>query len=346
MNQSDDRRKAGVFLLVSLALLLTITGILAGVRFLKREKVYVAEFRESVAGLEVSSAVKYNGVPVGSVSAIHFHPTDISRIQVEFKVRPEIPMKLSTRAELAPQGITGIFYLELHGGKSEDADLEENDVIPSDPSLSTKINAIAGNLSDLLERLNDFVKKNEANLTYAIEDFRASAGSIRSTLEKVDRAVDKGEKTMDEALRTVEDLRAEVKSTGASVRHAVAEAESFLKDKDLREIPGKANHALDLVNDRLASADFRALIEKAGAAVDEFRKIEENLDRASQTLASAAEDGRRDVSAALANIRVASEHVKEATRLLKDDPSRLLHSAPAAEKSIPDPLHPLPEDRR
>ena len=92
MNTGDDRRKAGAFLLVALGLLLLLTVILAGVRFFSRDRTYVAEFRESVAGLEPSSPVKYNGVPVGSVTAIRFDPMDLTIILVDFKVRPEVPM--------------------------------------------------------------------------------------------------------------------------------------------------------------------------------------------------------------------------------------------------------------
>jgi phospholipid/cholesterol/gamma-HCH transport system substrate-binding protein len=346
VNPAEDRRKAGIFLLVALSLLVVLVGVLAGVRSFTREAFHVAEFYESVAGLDVSSPVKFNGVPVGTVTAIRFHPTDISRIQVVFKVRPDVPIKIGTRAQLKPQGITGISYLELYGGKLDEPDLEEEVVIPSDPSFSTKIGSIAANLSELLERLNDFVKKNEENLSYAIADFRASAGSIRTTLEHVDRVVASGEKAVEEAHGAIADLRGEVKSTGESLRRAVGEAEAFLKDEDLRSIPGKAARTLDTANERLASADFRGLIDRASKAVDEFRRIEENLDRATNAIALAAEDGKRDVSAALANIRAASEHVKEATRLLREDPSRILKGFPEADKPFPDPLPALPEDRR
>lgn len=353
MNPAEDRRKAGVFVLASAGLLLVLVGILAGVRFLSRDKAYTAEFMESVGGLEPSSAVKLNGVPVGTVTSIRFDPDDLRKILVDFKVRPEVPMKTNTRAVLTPQGITGIFYLELHGGTLDAPELDPRERIPSDPSFSTKVSGIARDLSELVARLNDFVGKNEENLTYAITDFRASAGSIRQTLERVDRLIEKaggvvdgGTAAVEEARKAVEDVRGEVKATGESVRRAVAALEEALRDPELRALPGKATRTLDLVNDKLASADFRGLIDRANGAVDEFRKIEENLDRASAALARTAEEGEQDVGAALADIRAAAVHVKEATRMLKEDPGRLLRARPAADKAIPDPMAPLPEERR
>jgi phospholipid/cholesterol/gamma-HCH transport system substrate-binding protein len=353
VNPAEDRRKAGVFLLVTAGLLAGVLGVLWGVRFLSRQRTYTAEFRESVSGLEPSSTVKYNGVPVGTVRTIRFDPEDLRRILVDFEVSPDVPIKENTRAQLKPQGITGIFYLELYGGTTDAKDWDEDVPIPSDPSLTAKIGGIAADLSELVARLNDFVRKNEENITYAIGDFRASAGSIRSSLEKIDRQVEKiggvvesAGATVAEAKEVLAAARQEVHATGEAVRRAVGEVEALAKDPELREVPAKLNRTLDLASERLAAADFRGLVERVTAAVEEFRRVEENLDRAARALAETAEQGRGDVAAALANIRDASGHAKEAARRLKDDPSTLLRPRTAAERPFPDPLPAIPEDRR
>ncbi len=360
MNENDDRRKAGAFVLAALGLLLLLVVILAGVRFLSRDRTYFAEFFESVSGLEPSSPVKYKGVPVGSVTEIRFDPEDLRRILVKFKVRPDVPMKQGTRALLQPMGITGISYLELYADRVGAEDLDPSTAIPSDPGFASKVAGIAKDLGELVSRLNSFVAKNEENLTYAITDFRASAGSIRSTLEKVDgmvaraggifdegsAAVTEGRKAVEDVRRAIGDVGAEVKATGESVRRAVAALEETLRDPELRGLAGKASRTLDQVNEKVASADVKGLVDRVNLAVDEFRRIEANLDRAAAALALTAEDGRRDVGAALADIRAAAGHVREATRLLKEDPGRILRSRPEAEKPVPDPMPPLPEDHQ
>ena len=353
MNHDEDRRKAGVFLGVALGALAGVIVVMGGVRWLSRDRTFTAEFRESVSGLEPSSPVKYNGVPVGNVTTIRFDENDLSRILVDFKVRPEVPMKNDMRAQLKPQGITGNFFLELRGGSTGAPDLDEDIPIPSDPSLTARIGGIATDLAELVARLNDFAKNNEDNITHALTDFRASAGSVRSTFEKIDAQVAKLGTVLDAAGATVTDAREilvaareEVKSTGEAVRRAVGEIEALAKDPQLRAVPGKVNETLDLARDRLASADFTGLIARVNSAVDDFRKVEQSLDRAARALADTAEQGREDVSAALADIRDAAGHAKEAARRLKEDPSRLLGSRPAADRPFPDPLPALPEDRR
>ena len=353
MNPSDDRRKAGVFLLLAAGILVVVLGILAGARFLARNKTYRAEFLESVSGLDVSSPVKYNGVPVGAVTAIGFHPTDLTRILVDFEVRPEVPIKVNTRAQLKPQGITGIFYLELFGGTTDAPELDPDTPIPTDASLTAKIGGIAEDLSELVARLNRFVERNEVNMEKTLEDVAASAGSVRGALAKVEALAEKGGNFMDavsaavaEARALLADARAEVRATGEAARKAMAEVEAFATDPALREAPGKANRVLDLLAERLGAVDLRATVARVDAALEEFRRIEEGLARASDALRQAAETGRNDLAAVLSNVRAASEYVKAATREVREDPARLLRPRPSVDKRIPDPLPPLPEERR
>lgn len=353
MNTADDRRKAGIFLLVSLGLLLAVVGILAGVRFLSRDRKCTAEFYESVAGLEPSSPVKYNGVPVGAVTHIRIDTANLKKTLVEFKVRPDVPIKIDTRAKLQPQGITGISYVELVGGSVDAPDLEEDDVIPSSESFSSKIGNIAKDLSELVARLNQFVAANEQHLTTAIANIGSSAEAVKSALTRVDRvmekieaAVDRGAATVDDARKAIEEVRTEVRTTGEAVRRTIGEVEAAVKDPEFRGLAAKAGKTLDLASERLAAADFAGLIDRVTAAVEEFRRIEVNLDRASAALAQTAEDGRADVAAVLADVRVAAEHVKAATRMLKDDPGRLLKGPPSGAKPFPDPMPPLPEDHK
>ncbi len=353
MNPAEDRRRAAVFVLVALAILLAFLGTVAGVRVLSREKRYTVEFTESVAGLEVSSAVKYNGVQVGSVESIAFNPEDIGKIRVGIKVRPDVPVKVDTRAALKPQGITGMFFLELYGGTSRSDVMPEGDLIPTDPSFGSSITGIAKNLGELVERLNLFFARNEQALSQAILDIQASAGLVRKTLERVDAMAVSGGKALEEARSAVADVRAEVRATAAAVRTAVGELEAFLKDPALRGLPAKAGEVLDgarsavaRANEVLEGVDVRGVVRKAEEAVAEFRRIEESLQRAADAIASTAENGREDLSAALANIRRASEHAKEIARMLRDDPNRILSGRPATDKAIPEPAPPLPEDKR
>ncbi len=338
MNPSEDRRRAGVFLLAALSLLAVVVATLAGVRLMSRERVYYVEFMESVSGLEPSSPVKYNGVPAGTVASIQFKPWDVARILVEIRIKGEVPIKADTRAQLKPQGITGIFYLELYGGTQDAAEMPEGETIPSDPSLTSAITGIAKNLGELVEQLNRFFAVNSGPLTEAVTDLRAAMASARGALERLETLVASGEAAMADVRTAVAGIRSELETTGKSVREAVGALEEFLEDPALRQLPKQAGEVLAAAKASVEGADLPGLAEEARAAVAEFRDVEASLARAADSLAAIASDAGADVGAALRNIRVASDHVREATRRLRDDPGRLLRSPQPADKPVPDPL--------
>jgi phospholipid/cholesterol/gamma-HCH transport system substrate-binding protein len=340
MNPVEDRRRAGFFMLTATTLLALVIAAMAGVRLMADDQLYYVEFTESVSGLEPSSPVKYNGVPAGMVTAIRLKPGDVSRIQVEIRVDPDVPVKTDTRASLKPQGITGIFFLELYGG-SEAADrMPEGDIIPTDASLAAAISGIATNLAQLVERLNHFFAANEEDLTAAIGDFRAAAASIRGTLERLEGVVDSGKVALDEVRTAVEDIRKEVAATGASVRDAVARAQRLLDDPALAGLSAEAHEILVAARGKIDDLDLKALVEDARGVLADFGTMQESLDRAVAALADVAEGSRADIAIALRNIRTATEHVKVATRNLKDDPGSLLRGSSEVDRSFPDPVSP------
>ena len=88
---------------------------LASVEFEEAPTRYVVYFEGSVTGLSIASAVRYRGVPVGSVTDIRIDPENIERIRVTVEISAETPVKTDTEAMLHLQGITGIAFIHLSG---------------------------------------------------------------------------------------------------------------------------------------------------------------------------------------------------------------------------------------
>ena len=60
---------------------------------------------ESVTGLEVSSIVRYQGVPVGRVSSIGFAKDEFPQIDVVVELDPTAPLRTDTTASLKPHDV-------------------------------------------------------------------------------------------------------------------------------------------------------------------------------------------------------------------------------------------------
>ncbi len=73
---------------------------------------YVCYFAESVQGVEVGSAVKYQGIDVGKVAAINVAP-DPQLIEVVLTINADRALGQSVMAGIAIKGITGLAYIEL-----------------------------------------------------------------------------------------------------------------------------------------------------------------------------------------------------------------------------------------
>src|SRR5690606_29524638 len=126
-------------------IILTIAAIITGFWLsvgLKSEsyKLYEVFMDESVSGLSKSAPVKYNGVEVGMVKDISLDPQRPDVVRLILQVKSDTPITENTRAVLDTQGLTGIAYLGLNGGKPGAPPLvrkrgQEYPVIESAPSL-------------------------------------------------------------------------------------------------------------------------------------------------------------------------------------------------------------------
>jgi phospholipid/cholesterol/gamma-HCH transport system substrate-binding protein len=78
--------------------------------------IYRIHFLESVSGMSLGDPVKYHGVDVGTVDAMSLDPADPRRVRVDVRLRKDTPVKADTKASLQLKGLTGVVFVELHGG--------------------------------------------------------------------------------------------------------------------------------------------------------------------------------------------------------------------------------------
>lgn len=103
----------GLFVTISgLALLGTVIWLGAN-KFFEENTFFVTYFEGSVEGLETGSPVKYQGVPVGSISNIEVAP-DGKLVQVTMQIDSKINITDSLRVKTEFAGIAGGKFLQLH----------------------------------------------------------------------------------------------------------------------------------------------------------------------------------------------------------------------------------------
>jgi len=191
----------GAFVLVMGGLLIAVLLWLAsGGAFSKSYDLYRAVIDESVSGLNLNAAVKYNGVDVGRVSEIRLDRENPERVLLVFAIEEGTPIKVDTVAVLKTQGLTGIAYVELSGGSAGAAPLvakpgEDHPVIQTKPSLSARLENV---LTTVLAKLDSTSNNVNAILS---EENRKAFSSALADIAAVSRTVAARRETIDTGIR-------------------------------------------------------------------------------------------------------------------------------------------------
>lgn len=149
----------GFFVTFSLMVMIIIAFWLSVGLSNKTYNNYVVYINESVSGLSLKAPVKFNGVDVGYVTEIKIRASNPQQVYLLLSIEEGTPISQSTVAQLSSQGLTGIAYLELDGGKADSLALtakpgEEYPVIQSRPSLFTRLDTTIEHMSQSFDKFS------------------------------------------------------------------------------------------------------------------------------------------------------------------------------------------------
>jgi phospholipid/cholesterol/gamma-HCH transport system substrate-binding protein len=261
---------------------------------------YYSYMRESVSGLSIDAAVRYNGVDIGRVRELVINPENPEEVRLTLAILRGTPVKVDTLAVLVTQGLTGLTTVDLTGG-TRDAPLlvaqpgQQYPVIKSRPSLFYRLEAsVSRFLSDdslalLLANLDGLTR--DARVVVD-EDNRRALRKILSDLAKV---------TSTMAARSAEIDRTLVAATQAM--ESIAQVGSKV-DQQLLPMIGETKssfHSFNKMTEDVARAALllegalegsRANIEQftgqtladSGALVFELRELTATLQRVAKEL--------------------------------------------------------------
>lgn len=258
----------GAFLLGALAITIAGTAVLASGSWFEQHPMFISLFPESVNGLEVGAPVKFQGVPVGRITAINIRidqRDDSFKVPVEYEVdlgrlttpagtyvnladtvvlRQQIAKGL--RAQLQMESfVTGVLYLELaYRRDSTPPRLEDRPTrypeVPSTPSLQAAIGGGAGSILEkvigILERVNGLL--NDLNMreinsavaqsTKAVQEL-LTAPELRQTLREMPATTEQLRRTMAETERLAARVTSAVDPLQQNVTGVSTEATATLK---------------------------------------------------------------------------------------------------------------------
>ena len=187
--QANDFR-LGVFFVIAAATFLVILGWLGGWFADEESNRYVCYFPWSVQGLEKGSAVRYNGVPVGSIESIDIAP-DGRLVEVVVAIGTDFPVRDDLAAHLQFVGITGIKVINLQSRDEDRVTIPEMDFEPEYPVIPVSEGSME-TLESALERASEIMSE---------VDFRGLSDQTSQLLENLNKLLESA--TVEDVARSI-----------------------------------------------------------------------------------------------------------------------------------------------
>jgi phospholipid/cholesterol/gamma-HCH transport system substrate-binding protein len=315
MNSRGEQVWVGLFVLVAAALLVGTVLSVAGT--FSRGNIPHRSYFKFAGGLEAGAAVRYGGMKAGSVQRVKVDPDDSTRIEVDFNVGHEIPLKTDSVAKIASLGPLGDNYVELTTGTRQAPLAPPGSVIRSSESMSFS------DLGDMVGDLKPMVQQVLQKLNQRLDELQVTVARTNDLLSDENRA------NVRAALGNVNSMLAEdrpkITATLDNVQTASARLTPLLDD--LKKTMAQANDALGHIDAvvlenredlRKSVVELRQTLLTASSVVDQLnRTLDYNADNIDQTLE---------------NIRVTTQHLKDLTESLKRRPYTLIRAVNPKER--------------
>lgn len=287
MERDAHYAAVGIVTVALLVALAVFTIWLARLQFNEDYDVYDIIFYGPVRGLSEGGEVYFNGIRVGEVTKLNLNPERANQVVARVRVNGTTPVRVTSRAQLEPQGITGLNYIQITAGSTETPLLKTqhaDNVVPVIQSQASPLAELLTGSGTVLQQTVDAL--NRINRVLSDDNIRSFSSSIRN----------------------VEEMTAELNAR----KGMLLELEQTLKNANaaVAEYQGLAADTRQIIN-----TDGRAAIANIAKASEEARTAIASINRSASSLEEPlGEFGTTTVP----QINDAVRQLNQATRALED----------------------------
>jgi len=129
MRGNSEKALVGVFVLVAAALLFGVAMALTG--GIGASRVPHSTYFGFSGGLESGAPVRYAGLNIGKVTRVRVDSSDTTRIEIDFAVDADAPIKTDSVARVSSMGLLSDNFLEISAGTQSAARAAPGSVVKS-----------------------------------------------------------------------------------------------------------------------------------------------------------------------------------------------------------------------
>ncbi|RYG15017.1 MAG: MCE family protein [Caulobacteraceae bacterium] len=293
MERDAHYAAVGIATVALLAALAVFTIWLARLQFNNDYDVYDIVFYGPVRGLSEGGEVHFNGIRVGEVTDLNLDPNKGDQVIARIRVDATTPVRVTSRAQLEPQGITGLNYIQITAGSPQSAILKTQypdnvvPVIQSQPSPIAELLSGSGTVLaqtvDALNRINrvlsdDNVRSFSTSLKN-IESLTTELEARKGMLEQLEQALTRANSAVGEYEQLAISARRVVEGDGAQ---AIAKVNQAAEEARL---------AVASIN-RSATSLEQPLVDFATTGLPQLQQSIQQLDEATRSLQALIDDVR------------------------------------------------------
>jgi len=321
----SERIRLGIFLMISIALVLCIVGFFVGQQLLAKHTPYYTRFTESVNGLNPGAKVRWNGVEVGKVTKLEVDQQNLNAVIVHFEVQPGTPIKSSVQANMVGAfSLTGLKTIELTGGQQNDPNLPGGAFVQAGTSqlkqLTGQAETIVFKTESLMNNLLSITSdENLANLAGMLRHFNHLSGQLDS-LVTINRAVlDSLPRNSRQSLKQLDLATNAAKLLLDSIQYAV----NAINPRGLGK---SAQLTLDAFQKSANDLDHKIQDAEISKTLGSFQKAAGQVESTTKHTDQILNRSQEDIAASLKNMKEASENLADFAREIRANPSLLMRS--------------------
>ncbi|HWE44908.1 MAG TPA: MlaD family protein [Caulobacteraceae bacterium] len=275
--------------------------------------IYRVEFVGAVRGLSKGGEVHFNGIKVGEVTDLRLEKGNANIVIATIRVTSDVPVKTDTYAQLEPQGITGVSYIQLSAGAPK-TPLLKSQPLPRDGGPPI-IHSVQSPLSELLEGSGALLTKandalNRVNRVLSDDNIKQITATMKDVREVADN------------LNAHKDI---IEHADEAIKNANVAMQNFtqLAQSGRSLVDGDGKQAVDNISKAAADIDAAAkqvngLIAKLSGPTTDF-----------------ASSGLPQLTATAASLQQTSESLNELIREIRASPQGLVAKPPSKEVKVP-----------
>ncbi len=274
----------------------------------------------SANGLSVGSAVRFNGIPVGSVRSLSIDPDD-PRYSIAFtEVRADAPVYQSTKAVLEVQGLTGAAYVEMSGGAKGEENILQKAIESGRPAVLIADQSSVTNLLATADKILDRADQAIGDIQGFVGDARGPLTQTIRNVETFTAALSNNSDSIDKFLNSLSTLSATVDRVSGTLNSTLEAADQLVRAIDAERVNQVVTNAERVTrNIANASDNFGPLVQNVTQAAASFQQAgvdaQSALKRA-DTLMAAVDVNQ--VGATIRNISSASEDARQTLSSARD----------------------------